>query len=150
MQPSDKKKRTEFLINPAFQLRLVVHFFLMLLAVLIVIYWAQDWFFSKMTQNGQTLGLAGNNPYFQMIHDQRRLMDRLFGAFCGLSSGGILLWGVMLSHKIAGPIYRARKYLEQVARNPGQKPAHALSFRDGDFFPELADSINDALGNPRS
>lgn len=49
---------------------------------------------------------------------------------------------IFFSHKIAGPIYKTRKYLEMVKNGgfPGK-----LFFRKGDYFPELADDFNSTM-----
>jgi nitrogen fixation/metabolism regulation signal transduction histidine kinase len=50
-----------------------------------------------------------------------------------------LLDTIKLSHRFAGPICRLRTAMRAVAA--GEKPTK-LSFRDNDFWPELADEYN--------
>lgn len=54
----------------------------------------------------------------------------------------VFIVSIFFSHKIAGPIYKTRKYLELVRQGgfPGR-----LFFRKGDYFPELADDFNSTM-----
>jgi nitrogen fixation/metabolism regulation signal transduction histidine kinase len=62
--------------------------------------------------------------------------------FLGTSLGVMLLttvWGLLISHRIAGPIYRMCLHLDLVANGKTEKD---VSFRKKDFFPELAEAFN--------
>lgn len=52
----------------------------------------------------------------------------------------ILVFGLRLSHRIAGPLHKLNRFL----RNAKDKNA-VLKFRERDFFPELAASATEAL-----
>ena len=49
---------------------------------------------------------------------------------------------IFFSHKIAGPLYKLNIYLRKIANNEN---VDRMRFRKGDYFPELADSFNDAV-----
>ena len=49
---------------------------------------------------------------------------------------------VFFSHKIAGPLYKLQKHLRLLRE--GEHPGK-LFFRKGDYFPELADDINETF-----
>jgi len=49
---------------------------------------------------------------------------------------------LLFSHKIAGPIYKAQKYLAAIRDGEGNGK---LYFRQGDYFQELADDFNDTF-----
>lgn len=51
----------------------------------------------------------------------------------------LFTWGLILSFRIAGPIYRLEKELRQVAE--GANPRR-IAFRKGDEFSSIADSVN--------
>ncbi|MFK8112504.1 MAG: hypothetical protein AB8B91_09885 [Rubripirellula sp.] len=44
-----------------------------------------------------------------------------------------------LTNRFAGPVFRLRREMERLAKG---EPAYALSFRDGDYWMELADLFN--------
>jgi len=47
---------------------------------------------------------------------------------------------VKISHRFAGPILSLRRAMREIAKG---KPSCRLSFRDGDFWKELAEDFND-------
>jgi hypothetical protein len=53
-----------------------------------------------------------------------------------------IVFGFYCSHRLGGPIYKAIQYLR--AYREGKKKEKLL-FRDGDFFHELAEEINQTL-----
>lgn len=58
--------------------------------------------------------------------------------------GVVFVTCIFVTHKIAGPIYKARLYLSQVRSGEANYP---LSFRKGDHFNELADEINETVSH---
>ena len=56
---------------------------------------------------------------------------------------GIVIWTVLRTHAIAGPIYKTRKILQAAAR--GEFPDHPVRFRRSDAFKGLAVDINHCL-----
>ena len=64
----------------------------------------------------------------------KQLIWLSIGSFVGLG-----LYGVILSHRIAGPLYRLNRHMLRVAK--GDEMGE-VSFRKGDFFIELSDSYN--------
>ena len=67
-------------------------------------------------------------------------MDWIFLATCAVCFIAVTLGGLILSHKIAGPVYRFGEYLKAI--NKGDSP-HRPKFRYGDFFPELEDYLDE-------
>ena len=49
---------------------------------------------------------------------------------------------IFFSHKIAGPLYKVKKYLSKIKE--GNKPER-LIFRRGDYFSDLAENFNEAF-----
>lgn len=56
---------------------------------------------------------------------------------------GLMIFGLFISHRIAGPIYRIETYLQKVAA--GEEKMAPVSLRDGDFFPELVGIVNSVI-----
>ena len=50
--------------------------------------------------------------------------------------------GFVISHRIAGPLYRFNNHLNKIAETGEFGP---IKFRDGDFFIELTESFNKAI-----
>lgn len=56
--------------------------------------------------------------------------------------GLVFIVCIFISHKIAGPLYKLRKYLQAIKTD---NSLGRLFFRKGDYFPELADDFNEAF-----
>jgi hypothetical protein len=56
-------------------------------------------------------------------------------------TGILLVGGLYISHRIAGPIYRFQKELQDMS-DVSPVELKTIHFRKGDYFPELADTFN--------
>lgn len=118
-------------------------------AVISIFYAAVAYLFFAFEVQGQALGLAIDHPYFQFLNEQKSITDKLFG----VTTAAVLLvlgsFGIVLSHRVAGPVYRVSEHLRDMAETHNYK---ALSFRKSDEFPELAGAVNslvESLKEPR-
>ena len=136
--PINKRKR--FLIYPRFQLVMIGWFFGLTLGVLFVFYFSNHLFINGFATQGIALGLPKDHIYFQFLDAQQRRLQLIF-----LLAGATVLVltvivGLVLSHRVAGPIVRMIRHLERGSQNPG--PASELNFRKKDYFKELATAFN--------
>jgi hypothetical protein len=137
---SPSKKRLRFLVMPGFQIRFMVYILCFAAFGISVLYGSNYIYFSRLVAEGQGMGLAPDHIYFEFIEQQKRLLNVIFIAVSALVFGGMVIAGLVLSHKIAGPVYRIQRYLQTVYEEG--VPQGKLKFRDGDFFPEVAELIN--------
>lgn len=141
-----KNERRNYLINPKFQLT-VLGFFVGLAVVTIgVFYWAIRLVFSNLNEQATALNLPPDHAVVVMIGDNLRAMDMIFLTTSILLFLFLVLGGLILSHQIAGPIYRLRKHIQMV--NEG-KTFGALTFRKKDFFQELLEDYNTLVDKVR-
>lgn len=140
-----KWKRRNYLINPGFQLRFMFYIACGMLMGFAVIYVTNLWYLNMLIEQGRELGLDPGHVYFEFIDQQRRLMNIAFLVVCSAVFAALMVAGLLLSHKIAGPVYRVQMYSRQVIS--GNLPPYKVSFRKGDFFPELATMVNDLVAH---
>lgn len=141
--PQKQWKRRQYLVNPGFQLRFMAYVGCAVLFGFAIIYVANFWYFGIMVDQGKELGLNPDHVYFDFIEQQRVLLNQaFFGVTFGVFSL-LMVAGLFLSHKIAGPVYRVQKYTQELIAS-GVAP-YRVSLRKGDFFPELADIVNDLV-----
>ena len=133
------KKRGRLLVIPEFQTRLIGLMLVMALAVIAIFYGANYYFFERYASLGLNIGLPADHVYFKFLSEQRQYMDRIFGISALVVSLVLGLGGLVLSHRVAGPIHRIRTHLRQIAEG---KPLSPVTFRKGDFFPEVAEAFN--------
>lgn len=128
------KKRKIYLINPQFQLKFSSYIAFIIIGVSIIypiiIIQMMDYF----------IQLQGELT--PEILDKRQ---SLLLVIVGWQIGYIITMFVIcvfFSHKIAGPLYKLNLYLKKIANN---ESIDRIRFRKGDYFPELADSFNEAV-----
>jgi len=140
-------KRSRFLINPGFQLSVIRQMLALTGVVIAIFYGAIYYHFWSLEQQGLSLGLPATHVFFDFLAEQRRTMDLIFLVTSMAALLAIVGFGLFLSHRVAGPLFRLKQYLD--SQGP-DVPAHTpLKFREGDYFPEVADSVNSRLGTKR-
>lgn len=139
----DTERRRQILVNPALQVYLLVYAGIFAIVFVGAVTIADVYFESSITQMLGTLAQSEDNRLvIESIERLRRLKTTIVIA---VSASFLLVWMIqayVMSTRIAGPIYKACKYLNELART-GKK--NKLSFRQNDFFHELADAVNKAL-----
>jgi len=107
--------------------------------VLGVVYLSQAYFFAEFQRMGVTLGLPPEHALFRFLAEQQGTLNQIFAIVAGVSFSLSLFFGLVVSHRIAGPLYRMKGHMVRVALGTTRSE---LQFRDGDFFPELARAYN--------
>jgi hypothetical protein len=140
------KKRQQFLINPAFQVS-VIRQMLVLTGLVIGIFYAANYYhFWSLAAQGLALGLPPTHVFFKFLSEQQRTMDLIFIVTSLLTLVTIVGFGLFLSHRVAGPLYRLKQYLAEPSADT--QTLEPLKFRDGDYFPDVAEAINVRLSQP--
>lgn len=143
MTPNDTKPgrhpRRIKLILPGLQLRLVLFFLGVACLALIAEYLVLA---SRLSELASSMPIGGNQLAAEM---PGLLRDVLLIAF-GILLPAILCFGVLITFRIAGPIYRFHQHLGAVAR--GQNPG-LCHIRKHDELQDLCELINEALEEAR-
>lgn len=134
--------RKQYLINPEFQLRFVAIMIGVAILTVLALYVSNIIFVAKFVSIGKSLALTDDHPFWKFIAEQKAVLNSVFLWTSAIIGTAIVVGGVFLSHRIAGPIHRMQTHLEDIAKTG---KIRELSFRQGDFFPEMAQSINMAL-----
>lgn len=138
MRPS----RRIYLINPSFQYRIMAIMAVLALAPISVFFAAHTYFFWKLRQLGINSQLNPDHIYYRFLDGQSHQLLMIF-IFCSIIAMiFVLVFGLLVSHRIAGPIHRLKMHLSQVSEG---KEVRELSFRKGDYFTEVPALVNQAL-----
>ena len=86
------------------------------------------------------MNLPETHPYFVFYQEFQDNSIFAFGVAVTVSFLCALFIGLVVSHRIAGPLVKLKRHLELVGEDPSQDKA--LQFREGDFFREVADAYN--------
>ncbi|NDF14232.1 hypothetical protein EB061_02775 [bacterium] len=143
MDTKNRKTRS-FLINPRFQWTLIGYAASGATLILLTIYGLISYGFHRFVQVGTQLGLPPENIYFEFITVQEKSFNQVILAIALAIGMVLIVGGLVISHKIAGPIHRMKKELRKMQES--DPPAlREIQFRKGDFFPELAESFNELV-----
>ncbi len=140
MTSSVRKKRS-LLINPKFQWTLIGYAAGIAALILVVVYGLLLFAFHKFVEVGMQAGLPADHIYFQFIQMQQTTFSRVMITLALIVGIILVSGGLVISHKIAGPVYRMQKEFNSMAANEPVE-LKTVQFRKGDYFPELADSFN--------
>jgi len=135
----DKNRRKILLINPKFQLSMITFFSMVSMGVIFTFYGSIYYFFNIFKENGKEMGFLPGDPFFLFIDEQIFRMNFIFFVASAISMLLLFVSGLYISHKIAGPLYNLRKFLERVNAGAEEDEVH---FRKGDYFLEIESLIN--------
>ncbi len=140
------ERRSQLLVNRELQIYLI--FYAVVFGVVFVVAnILADFHFEQNVMS--LLGQLPKSDETDLVKDQLMQMRTMKTQVSTVVSLIFLsVWAIQayyMSHRIAGPVFKATKYLNGVAES-GTK--YSLSFRKQDFFNELADAINKAIPPP--
>ena len=131
-----------YLIDPRFQLRLIG----MLLAPIgfsfAVFYIAMQLLLTNFLSQLRETILPQESLYQQFVNDQRSTLNVVFLTTLFLVLFAMLLGALIVSHRIAGPLYRLKANLREVA-NGGE--VRELRFRKDDYLQDIVGHYNSAM-----
>lgn len=134
-----KFRRKQYIINPRFQLRFVYYIGIVAFVNAAIVIIANKVFIWRLYEKGRKVGLSEDHVFFSFLNYQDSSLT-----ITSLISAAVLfivmgLFGLKMSHRVAGPLYRLNQHMRGVAN--GELGKH-VKFRKGDFFPELAEAYN--------
>lgn len=135
-------RRRILLINPRFQISVMFQGLLLIVIVTALFYFYETFFLFQVSQIViEKRGTEAN--LVEAIENLHSLMFPWFIMVLVAVSFIIMSFLLFFSHRIAGPIYHAVNYLNSVGENAKNK--RFITFREKDYFHELAEAINRAL-----
>lgn len=134
-----RNNRKIILINKPFQLRVVGYFIGLALINITIFYACIYYFFWNLRHTGLTAGLKPNHVFFLFVDEQSYIMTMIFVAVAVFTVSFLLIIGLLISHKIAGPLYHLKKHIDECEEKGELSP---IRFRKGDFFLEVQDAFN--------
>ena len=149
---TSNSKRRRWIINPSFQYRFIGIFIVVsvLMSFFIVSFsWhTYSSFLKDLSQKETKMGLytdlvneyiePGATVFWVPKETQKQVVLKL-SLFTAFISVFVLVLGIIISHRIAGPLHRLNNSLLAISRD---EPVPQLKFRPRDEFQILADSFN--------
>ena len=135
-----RHKRKIKLIKPQFQIKLVSIFLCLSVACMVVQFTLLNVALTDLAMSIPQYGAALSSEVFGI------LWNHLFLTI-GLMVPLTLFVGILVTFRVAGPVYRFEQYFQAIAdgQNPGE-----CHIRNGDEFQELCANINQAMRTLRN
>lgn len=139
MSNPNKKNRNlqNFILDPKLQGKLLSYFVGLFMMTTASLYSVSYFFFWRIKDKAMKVGIPENHVFYRFIDGQKTDLDMIFIALVVFNLFLLLGTGIVISHRIAGPIYRFKEYLKNIG--PDSKD---LKLRPKDFFKDLEVIIN--------
>lgn len=135
-------KRANFLINKKFQLKFAFYvcswIFALSMVYPLIIYNIFEYFLQMVAQGGEAHAALSVEKIKAVENQVLLLLGILQLLFLGIT----FMLSIFLSHRIAGPLYKLKKSMEEVAR--GNLDLR-ITFRKNDHFMDMQDTFNDMI-----
>jgi methyl-accepting chemotaxis protein len=138
-KPAKLSKRTQYIINPKFQYFMLGFVLIQSFVTIAILYALNYEFFHKFKVMGRQANIPENHIYFKFLTEQQVYFDKAILLVFALIGVFLVTTVVLISHRIAGPLYHLNKHMQEIADG---KELGEVRFRDKDFFMELASSFN--------
>ena len=135
----NKSRRKVYFINPKFQLSFMLFSALTSLLGISIFFVSIKYFFWTFENMGAKFGIPENHIFFKFISDQNHNMNVIFFIASVMVLLISIVGSLLLSHRVAGPIYRMTAHLKDIS---SKKELKEVKFRKGDFFMELQEAFN--------
>jgi hypothetical protein len=132
-----RNRRSNYLINPKFQLKFT--FYVCLLVFISSLVYPMT-IYDLLERVIHHLGQVSPKLIDEFKNKQMAIVTVLFLWQLGFTML-VFVISIFFTHKVAGPIYKAMLFLKGVRKGEHWR----LKFRDGDHFMELADEINTTI-----
>lgn len=132
--------RTRFYVEPALQSKIIVFTLILVLTCLLITHL----FYAYVINNTMNSAIKDNSEILAqapmlVLHTIQVNMYTALGVVVLISALVSCLAAIYFSHKIAGPVYRLKKHIQQCAEKGRLEEIH---FRDNDYLQDLALEIN--------
>ena len=144
--------KRQLLVYPGFQLRFIAYSLILAIAANAVYFAAAQAFFNKSLAEAGRFGLPPNSATILFIQEQKYMFLMLSIAVCGTTTLILVIGGLIMSNRVAGPLVRFREHLEELSEKPGNASTverQMIHFRNKDYFQELADAFNKFIRSRR-
>jgi hypothetical protein len=131
--------RRQYVVNKKFQHYFIAYLFIICVGTLLINILFNQIFLDSLYHN---LLVAGVDP--GLLQMSRANLSGLFIKFGSIMAASIILicglGGLLLSNRIAGPLFRALRILDQLSQ--GESVSVPIRLRARDCFPELETALN--------
>jgi hypothetical protein len=130
---SQKRQLRNILIEPQFQLKLISYFAGLFVVTTLSLYSTVFIFFYRLNQKALSVGIPPKHVFFEFIGNEKHDLDLTFAVLAFFNFLILIGIGFLVSHRIAGPLYKLKSYLKNEIGPNGPD----FKLRKGDFLREF-------------
>ena len=108
-------RRRNYLTNPKFQITFLGYMFGIAMLNVALLFAANKYFFWAYNTEAINTGLATDHLFFTFLHRQQSFMMLVTLCVSIMSTLLVIVGGILISHKIAGPMHRLTMHMNRVA-----------------------------------
>lgn len=142
--------RRQYFINPEFQGSFIQMVIGTALLINLVLYGANIYIFFKFNAYGESLNFDQKRQFYEFFQNQILSLNKVFLISGAIVFAILVVYGLLMSHKVAGPVYNLELQLKKIQKLENLDNVHQLkatSFRKTDYFQDVAEEYNKALLN---
>lgn len=132
------RKIKNFVLDFPFQAKFLSYFIGLFLITAASLYSVSYLFFWRIKDKAMEIGIPDNHIFYRYIDGQKSDLDSLFMILVVFNLFLLIGAGIVISHRLAGPIYRFKQHLRTINSN-----SNLFKLRDNDFFKDLETIVND-------
>ena len=136
----NRRHLKNFLIYPEFQARLIFLMIGLCAITPVILFIVQQVSFQHLYQVGLDSQIPKSHPYFVFMEQFQSKFYQALAVSVVISIVLSIAAGLVISHRVSGPLVKMREFFIRVGKDP--KSDQAITFRDSDFFRDLAASYN--------
>jgi len=140
-------KKGKLLIHPKFQIKFIVFLVAALFLAILFFYLGEIYFLKEITAYGKELNLPPDHAFYKLLGLQKSIMNKVFLFTSIFVFIYLVIFGLILSNRIAGPLIKLRSYFEDMAETGNLRK---IEFRKGDFFKEIEVAFNKSVDKLKS
>lgn len=136
------------IIHRPFQMELMRKFLFVALLINAILYCVNIYVYFKFNEYGESLVHQESQQFYQFFQVQIKILNKAFLASAICSTMVLAVYGIFLSHRIAGPLYNLKNHFKRIqqSKKPGDLEDLPISrFRSSDYFHDLSSEYNLAL-----
>jgi len=141
-----KFRRTQKIIDGYFQRSFAVHMLVLLVLVILIFYMFHLYTFSTLMQLAEVRSGDPADPIRLFLAENLHRANGIFFITTGVAIGVFFVWGILLSHRVAGPVFRIKKQIAEVLEG---KDVRDIVLRKHDYFQDFAAVMNDFIARYR-
>lgn len=136
-------RRRKFIVNTGFQFPFIFRMVVINLLTMGVLFLGLYVIFYRFNFLGDEMGLESGHRYYSFVREQFFMVGALFFGAAVSSSIVLGVYGVFLSHRIAGPLENLKIRFKKISDAAPEECK--TKFRRDDFFHDLAEAYNEHL-----